>query len=139
CSGDQDVGGPGDGGQVDGVRVDDRNRGMVLKKKEGQGSPDKPRPAHNDGALAGWIDALAPEQLQDAEWRGRNEGRVALGEAAGVVRVEAVDIFMWWDLLERLFGIEVVREWHLDEDDVDRGVVGQGPDPFVQVGLRDVV
>src|SRR5438132_2728377 len=112
---------------------------MVLKEEKGQRAADQPGAADNDRALAGRVDAFPPEQLEHAEGRGRNEGWVALGEAAGVVGVETVDIFMWWDLLERLIGIEAIGERHLDEDAIDRGIGGQGLDPLVQLSLRDVV
>src|SRR2546429_307967 len=82
---------------------------------------------------------LAPEQLEDAEGRGWNEGWVTLGEAAGVVGMETVDIFMWWDLLEGPVRVEAIGERHLDEDAIDRGIGGQGLDPLVQLSLRDVV
>src|SRR5205085_4990338 len=65
--GDQDVGGPGNGGQVDGVRVSDRHGRMVLKEEEGQRAPDQAGASHDDGALAGGVDVFAPEQLEDAE------------------------------------------------------------------------
>src|SRR5439155_11154800 len=119
--GNQDVRGLSNAGQVDRVRVGDGHGGMVLKEQERQRAPDQAGASHDDGALAGGIDSFAPEQLQDAEGRGWNEGWVALGQAAGVVGVETVDIFTWWYPLERLMGVEAIRERHLDEDAVDRG------------------
>src|SRR3981189_357520 len=106
---------------------------MILQEKQGQRAANEARAADDDRTLAGGIDALAPEQLEHAERRGRNEGGVALRGAAGIVRIETIDIFMWWDLLERCISIEAVRQRHLDEDAVDRRVVGQALDPFVEV------
>src|SRR5438094_9779377 len=89
--------------------------------------------------LSGGIDALAPEQLEDAEWRRRDEGRVALRQAPGVVGMEPVDIFMWRDLLEGLVGIETIRQGHLDQDSVDGGISRQLSDARLQLPLADVV
>src|SRR5205823_5322491 len=86
--GDQDVRGLSDAGQVNRVRMGDRHRGMVLKEEEGQRAPDQAGASNDNGALACGIDALAPEQLEDAQRRGRNEGWVALGQPAGIVGVE---------------------------------------------------
>src|ERR1700681_930338 len=112
---------------------------MGLQQQEGQRAPYEPGAADNDGALAGGIDALAAEQLEHPQGRRGNEGWISLGEAAGIVRMQTVDIFMWRDLLECLIRIEAVRQRHLDEDAVDRGIVCQGQDALVQIGLRDVV
>src|ERR1700737_2121608 len=112
---------------------------MVLKEEQCQRTPDEAGAPNNDGTLARGIDALPPKQLEHAQRRGRNKGWVPLRQAAGIVRMQAVDIFMWWDSLERFIGIEAIGQRHLDEDAVDRWVGGKGLDPFVQVGLRDVV
>src|SRR2546423_12247107 len=89
--------------------------------------------------LSGRIDALAPQQLEDAQWRRRNEGWIPLRQAASIVWMEPVDIFMWRDLLQRLVGIEAVGQRDLDQDAVDRGVGGQVGDALVQLALGDVV
>src|SRR6202171_6417791 len=128
-----------DAGQVDGVRVRDRDGRLVWKEKQCERTPDQAGPPDNDGTLARGIDALPQKQLEHAERRSRNEGWVPLRQAAGIVRMQSVDIFMWWDSLERFIGIEAVGQRHLDEDAVDRWVGGKGLDPFVEVGLRDVV
>ncbi len=112
---------------------------MVLEEEQRERTPDEAGAANDDGALTGGIDALTAEEFEHTEGRGRNEGWVPLREAAGIVRMETVDIFMWWDLLERLIRIEAVGQRHLEEDAVDGWVVGQGLDPFAQVGLADVV
>src|SRR5438874_4674599 len=88
--------------------------------------------------LSGGIDALAPEQLEDAQRRRRDEGRVALRQPPGVVGMETVDIFMWRDLLEGLVGIEPLRQGHLDQDSVNGGVSGQVGDARLQLSLADV-
>src|SRR2546421_9597994 len=89
--------------------------------------------------LAGGIDALAPEQLEDAQRRGRDEGRVPLRQPSGVVRMETVDIFMWRDLLQRLVGIEAVGQRDLDQDAVDRRGGSQVGKALVQLPLGDGV
>src|SRR6266480_7842523 len=113
--------------------MSDRDGRVILEQQERQRAPDQAGAADDHRALAGRVDMFAPEQLEDAKGRGWNEGWIALGEPAGVVGVETVDILMWWDLLERLIGIEAGGKRHLDEDAIDRGVVGEGPDPVIQV------
>src|SRR5205823_703417 len=103
------------------------------------------RPAHqaaaadDDRMLTGGINALAAKQLEDAQRRRRDECRVALRQAPGVVGVESVDIFMWRDLLEGLVGIEPLRQGHLDQDSVNGGISRQVSDARLQLPLADVV
>src|SRR5438876_551119 len=106
--GDQDIGGTGQLRQVDGVRMRNRHGGVVLQQQQRQWTTDQPRAADDGGALAGGIDPLSAQQLENAERSGWDEGGVALRQAAGIVGMETVDIFMWRDLLECGISIETV-------------------------------
>ena len=88
----------------------------------------------DDGARALGLDLVLGEHPHDPEWRARHEPRAAEVEAAGVHRVEPVDVLRGIDRLDHLGLVEVGRQRQLDEDPVD-GVVG------VQLGeeLKELV
>src|SRR4029077_8448781 len=101
-------------GGVGGGGVGDRGGRVVLEQQQRDRPADEARAADHDGALAGGVDVLAAQKLENAEWRGRDESGVSLGQSARVVRVKPVDIFMWWDLFECLVRIETIRQWQLE-------------------------
>ena len=83
--------------------------------------------ADDDGARIAQRDLVLREHAHDPERRARDERRPAEVEAAGVHRVQPVDVLRGIDRLDHLRLVEVVGQRQLDEDPVD-GVVG------IQVG-----
>ena len=118
--GDQDVGLAGDGGEVGGAGVADRDRAVLPQQQAGHrladdgAAPDDHRPAAGEG------DAVALEQGDDAGGGRRGEPRLVEPEAADVDRVEAVDVLVGIDAVEHPLLVDLPGERELHQDAVDR-------------------
>ena len=86
------------------------------------------RRADDDAVAALHRHADVLEHPHHAVGRAGADQRVALGKAADVVRVEAVDILAWVDALHHLGLADVLGQRQLHEDAVDRRVGVQAVD-----------
>src|SRR5690606_40051374 len=91
--GDQDLGGGGDGGQVAGARVADRDRRVPVEQQVGQGLADDGGPADDDRPPALQLHLVVVEQRHHRGRRGGRErgqpgGPPAQRERVGAVRSE---------------------------------------------------
>ena len=80
----------------------------------------------------------ALQQGHDAFWRAGAQKRNALGQAADVVGVETVDVFIWADAFEQQRGIQMLRKWQLQENAVDGRIVVEAVDQVGQGLLRSL-
>ena len=121
--GDEDVGVERVPREVLRARVADRHGRVALEEEMRHRLADDRRAADHDGARALERDLVLVEHPHDAERRARDERRPAEVEAAGVDRVDPVDVLLRRDRLDDPVLVEVVRQRELDEEPVDR-VVG---------------
>ena len=137
--GDDDVGGPGVRGDVDGAGVAERHRGVLALA--GQQQPKRPadRGAAADDADLGPAQryAVAAQQLDDAAWRAGQRRRLAQHQLAQVDRVQAVGVLAGVDQPEGPVVVQATGERQL-HDVAGAGRVGVQPgDLGVQLGLAD--
>src|ERR1035437_7439273 len=120
---DQDLGVAGMVAQVSSLGVEHRDRSVLTHEQQRRGLAHDIRPADNDHALAGDIDARALEDLDRGLSRCRKEAVVAERQQAGVAWMDAVDV------LGRVYRVDHCAQWdvgrqrHLDDDPGD-GRVG---------------
>jgi len=81
------------------------------------------------------IGASAFQQGHDALRRAWAQQRHALGQAADIVGVEAVHIFIRTDALEQQRGVQVLGQRQLHQDAVDGRVFVELVDQGEQIGL----
>ncbi|MNZ91816.1 hypothetical protein D3C78_1108110 [compost metagenome] len=92
--------------------------------------------ADDHGMQAVQVDSGAVQQGHDAFRRAGLQYRHALGQAADVERVEAVDILVRVDALEQLRGIQMGGQWQLHQDAVDGRIGVESVDQAEQFFLR---
>ena len=81
------------------------------------------------------VDIVAFQQGHDTARSARTQARRALAQAANVVRMEAVDVFIRRDALENFDVIDPCRQGQLNQNTVD-GLIGiQGVDKLQQLGF----
>ena len=81
------------------------------------------------------VDIVAFQQGHDTARSARTQARRALAQAANVVRMEAVDVFIRRDALENFDVIDPCRQGQLNQNTVD-GLIGiQSVDKLQQLGF----
>ena len=133
---DEDLGVLDVAGQVARARVADGDRGVLADEEEGGGHADDRRPADDDRPLALDLDGGPPEDLDRGMGRRRQEPVVAEAQETGVQRVDPVDVLGGVDRVDHAPQADRRRQWHLDDDPVDRRVVVERPDRVHQRRLR---
>jgi hypothetical protein len=121
---DDDVRGAGVGGDVDGRLVAEGD-GRVLGgtgEHEAERAADGEAAADDAEALAGDLDVVLAEQLDDAARRARQRAGDAEHELAEVGRVQPVGVLVGVDQLQHAVGVDVRRQRQL-HDEAGAGVV----------------
>ncbi len=139
--GDEDIGVAADGGEVAGAGVGDGDGGVAAfaagHEEEGEGFADDHGAADDDDAGSGGFDAVFDEEPLAAEGCAGDEGGgVFEGETGDILRVEAVDVFVWADGADDGGLVNVGWRGGLDEDAVDGGVGVEVGDDGEEIVLR---
>ena len=95
--------------------------------------------SENDALLSASRDVIALQKGHDAEWGSRDEAGQSDCHAAHIDGVEAVNILAVVDGLDNLLLVNMLRQWQLNNEAVDVGVVVELIDTFEKLSLGDVV
>ena len=141
--GDDEVGLAGNGGEVGGAGMADRDGGVAgegfAHHEEGGGFADDLAAPEDHNVFALGLDSAAGDEFDDAGGgAGHEAGFVLLAEFSDVDGVESVDVLVGGDAVEGLGFVEVFGKRCLHEDAADGGVGVEGIDAFKEGFAGDV-
>ena len=138
---DQNIGLTGQGGQVYGAGVGQRDgavgSGGLAGQQQGERSSDDLAPAHDDGVLPGGGNFPEAQDFQNASGgAGKESGRIAEQEFSKIERVEAVDVLGGGDPCVNNVVGEGGGKRGLNQDAVDLGIGVESIDFLEEGGKR---
>ncbi len=130
---DDDVGAASGGFGVFSVDVAEGNGGVALGEQERERAADDAG-GSDDGDVGGLEgDAGGVDEFDDGEGGAGGDDGVAVDDVADVGGVDAFDILDDIDLILGFLKVEIVREWGVEEDAGDGGVLVEGVDGGVEL------
>ena len=122
---DEDVGLPGDRGEVRGARVADRDGGVPVEQQVRDGLPDDDGTAHHDRVPAAQLHPVVVKQRQHRLRGGRGERGQPRHQAADRLRARPVHVLGRRDGGRQVGEVRALGERGLQDDAVHFRVVGE--------------
>jgi hypothetical protein len=114
------------------------DRGVGLEQQQGHGLAHGVAAPDDHRVLAAQVDAGGFDQLHAAVGRAGPKTRLPGHQLAGAQGGVAVDVLAGGDGLDHLVRMDVLWQWHLHQDAVDRRVGVERGDAFQQCVLVSV-